>query len=122
MMATRSVFNPVTQQHEDAELTVDHNNEIVLQFAGGHFHKFPSAHPDGTPTTAAELDEFIAALEESNKGQIVITPEYEAARAAEKAAAYALIGETPPAPAVELDAVVEGGEVAAESGSGAAVV
>ena len=87
-MATRQLFNARTQQVEDATFTVDHNNEIVATFADGGFVKFRAG------LTAPEFEALIQAHEDSNRGQIVITPEYEAALAAERQASLDLIGET----------------------------
>lgn len=90
-MATKKIFHAKTQQVEDAELTVDQNNEIVATFADGAFVKFPAG------IDADTLDKLIAAQEEANTGQEVITAEQEAATAAERAASFAAIGEVDPA-------------------------
>ena len=39
---TRQIFNAITQQVEEATMTVDHNNEIIATFADGNFVKFPA--------------------------------------------------------------------------------
>jgi len=85
-MPTREIFNALTQQLEDAELTVDHNNEIVATFKDGSFLKFPAG------LTKDDFEEQIRLHQVHNEGQEVITPEVEAAKAAERAASLALIG------------------------------
>lgn len=90
-MATRTIFNAATQQVEDAELTVDQNNEIVATFTDGNFIKFPAG------LTSEEFEAQIAAHQSANEGQVVITAEMEAAEAAERQASEALInGNTMP--------------------------
>lgn len=88
-MAQKDIFNPLTQQVEPADMSVDHNNEIIATFADGHFLKFPGG------LTEEEFSDHIDAVEEANKGQEVITPEMEAANEAARASNLALIGETP---------------------------
>lgn len=104
-MATKQIFHAKTQQVEDVEVTVDANNEIVATFADGHTLKFPAG------IDAATLDKLIAAHEKANTGQEPVTEEQVAAQAAEQAASYAAIGETPPVPEVESGAEVVAPEV-----------
>jgi hypothetical protein len=80
------VFNAITQQLEDVEWSVDHNNEILATFADGHFYKFPAG------LSKDELEVLVDA-HKANEGQEVITPEIEAAQEAEKAEAVALVDE-----------------------------
>jgi hypothetical protein len=90
-MPTRQIFNATTQQVEEAELSVDQNNEIVATFADGNFVKFPAG------MTAEEFEKQIALVQAHNEGQEIVTPEMEAAKEAERAASLALInGNTMP--------------------------
>lgn len=86
-MATRQIFNASTQQAEDAELTVDNNNEIVATFTDESFLKFPAG------LTEDEFNSQIDTVQEANDGQEVITPEMEAAVAEQRAASLELIGD-----------------------------
>lgn len=88
-MSKIKLFNARTQKVEDAEATVDADNEIVCTFADGGFVKFPAG------LTQEEFDKAIALHEEHNTGQEIITPETEAARLAERNNSLALIGEKP---------------------------
>lgn len=81
------VFNAKTQQLEDVTWSVDKNGEVVCTFADGHFYKFPAG------SSKAEIEEYVAKHEQQNAGQVVITPEMEAAQAEADAAAKALIDE-----------------------------
>jgi hypothetical protein len=90
---TRKIFNATSQQVEDAELSVDDNNEIIATFADNSFLKFPAG------LTAAQFDAQISAIQKSNVGKQVITPETEAALAKERANSLALIGAAPESPA-----------------------
>lgn len=89
------VFNAKSQQLEDVVWSVDANNEIVCTFADGHFYKFPGG------LTQEELKAQVDALQASNEGQEIITPEMEAAAAEERAANEELVnslnGNTMPA-------------------------
>lgn len=87
-MSTMQIFNAQTQAVEDAEMTVDANNEIVGTFADGSIVKFPAG------LTKEQFDALIAMHEEANTGQEIITPEMEAEMAAQRAASLELIGET----------------------------
>lgn len=89
-MATRKLFNAASQTVEEAELSVDKNNEIVATFADGTFVKF-AAGLDKEGFEAA-----IVAHQAANEGQEVITPEMEAEQAALRANSFALIGEDEP--------------------------
>jgi hypothetical protein len=107
-MPVRQIFNAATQQIEDAEMSVDANNEIVATFADGSFVKFPSVivalepTADGTETITTEspmtvevLNDLITKHEEANRGQEIITAEVEQARVDQRNNALSLIGETP---------------------------
>lgn len=85
-MPTRDIFNAATQQVEPAELSVDHNNEIIATFKAGSFLKFPAG------LSQKDFDTHIELVQVHNEGQEVITPEAEAAKAKERAASLALIG------------------------------
>lgn len=86
-MPTRQIFNARTQSVEDAELSVDEkSHEILATFADESFVKFPPG------LDADTFSALIAAHFADNKGQRVITPEQEAAEAAEYKASLALIG------------------------------
>lgn len=85
-MPSKPIFNALTQAVEDAELSVDHNNEIVATFADGSFLKFPAG------ISKKEFADQIKLVEVHNEGQEVITPEVEAAKAAERQASLDLIG------------------------------
>jgi len=91
-MPTREIFNANTQQVEPAELTVDHNNDIVATFQDGSFLKFPAG------LDRQQFEDQINLVQVHNQGQEVITPEYEAAKEAERAASLALIGDTSDVP------------------------
>lgn len=82
---TREIFNAKTQKVEEAQLYVDNNNEIVATFEDGSFVKFPIG------MTAKEFESAIAAHQEANHGQEVVTPEIEAQRVKDRAASEALI-------------------------------
>lgn len=86
-MPVRNIFNASTQQVEEAELTVDHNGEIVATFEDGSFLKFPAG------LTKAEFNEQIKLHKEHNQGQEVITPEMEAEAQKQRAASLELIGD-----------------------------
>lgn len=86
-MPTRTLFNARTQQDEDADFSVDHNNEIVGRFADGGIKKFPAG------LNAEQFEELIARHKEANTGQVVITEELLAEQAAARNASLALIGE-----------------------------
>lgn len=81
------VFNAKTQALETPAWHVDDNGELVCTFSDGHFYKFP-----GT-ITKDELAEQVAAMQTSNEGQEIITPEMEEAKAAARASAEALAAE-----------------------------
>lgn len=85
-MTTKKIFNAATQQLEDAELTVDANNEIVATFSDEGFVKFPAG------LTSKEFDHLIAETQSANEGQEVITPEYLEAKMRDRAASLKLIG------------------------------
>jgi hypothetical protein len=87
-MPTRKVFNNAAQQVEDAELTVDHNNEIVITFKDKSFFKLPAG------LTKKEFEAALEAHEVHNKGKELVTPEMIAAAEKERAASLALIGES----------------------------
>lgn len=87
-MATKELFNARTQQIEEAELTVDKNNEIVATFEDGGFIKFPAG------MTKAEFTKALKLHEKHNVGQEPVDPEEEAAREAERLNSLKLIGET----------------------------
>ena len=87
-MANGKLFNARTQQVEEATFYVDKNNEIVAQFADGSHVKFPAG------LTKQELQSLIVEHEKANSGQVVITPEMEAAQAAERKQSLDLIGAT----------------------------
>lgn len=86
-MAKKELFNAKTQQVEEADFLVDEHNDIVATFDDGGVVKFPAG------LTAEEFSEAIAAHEETNLGQEVITEEMEAEKAAQREASLALIGE-----------------------------
>jgi len=86
------IFNARTQEIEDAEMSVDDNNEIVATFADGGFVKFPAG------LSEKDFEELIGLHQEHNEGQEVITPEMEAETARLRAASQALIGGEPDAP------------------------
>lgn len=86
-MAKRNIFNARTQQVEKAELTVDHNGEIVATFEDGGFIKFPAG------LTEVELNDQIKLHEDHNKGQEIITPEAIAEAQNKRAASLELIGD-----------------------------
>lgn len=88
-MSTMQIFNAKSQTVEDAEMTVDANNEIVATFEDGGIVKFPAG------LAQDEFDALITAHKETNTGQEIITPETEAKKAAERNASLELIGETP---------------------------
>lgn len=90
-MATKQLFNAKTQQVEDAELTVDANNEIVATFADGCVLKFPAGLTD------KQFEKLVEKHQSGNEGQEVITAEMEAERDKERSASFALIGEVDPA-------------------------
>lgn len=94
-MPSRDIFNAATQQVEPAELTVDHNNEIVATFKDGSFLKFPAG------LSKKDFEEQITLHQVHNEGQEVITPEYEAAKAAERKASLDLIGADDAEPVAE---------------------
>ncbi len=81
------IFNARTQQVEEAEMSVDANNEIVATFDDGTIVKFPSG------LTKAEFTKLIKAHKDANEGQEVITPEMEAEADKLRAASLALIGD-----------------------------
>lgn len=87
-MSKRDIFNTRTQQVEEAELTVDANNEIVATFEDGGIVKFPAG------VGKAELAQLIKQHQDANEGQEIITPEQEAEREAERNKALEVIGET----------------------------
>lgn len=87
-MPTRQLFNAQTQKLEDAELTVDKNNEIVATFADESFIKFPAG------LTKDEFESHIAAHQSANEGQEVISEEQQAEADAERQNSLDLIGET----------------------------
>lgn len=87
-MPVRELFNAKTQQLEDAEMTVDDNNEIVATFADGGIIKFPAS------LTKPEFEKLITQHEKRNTGQEVITDEVLELQAAEKANSEELIGLT----------------------------
>lgn len=84
-MPKRQLFNANTQQLEDAELTVDDNNEIIATFSDDSFIKFPPS------LTQDEFDTLIARHEEQNSGHSVITAESEEIAQAERDNSHALI-------------------------------
>ena len=88
------VFNARTQQLEDVTWKVDDNNELVASFADGTFLKFPAG------TTEEDLKTLVEAHQAANEGQEVITPEQEAAAAAQRQANEELVaklnGDTTP--------------------------
>lgn len=110
-MSTMQIFNARSQQVEDAEMSVDANNEIVATFQDGGFIKFPAG------LTKDEFDALIVKHEEDNKGQEIITPEMEAEKVAERAASLELIGETetPTEEATDVTTAAEDANLAAES-------
>lgn len=83
------IFNAKTQQVEEAEMTVDNNNEIVATFDDGGIVKFPAGLSDD------EFQKLVSEHSLANAGQEIITPETEAAAAKEREASMALIGEQP---------------------------
>lgn len=89
-MATRELFNANTQQLEEAELSVDANNEIVATFTDGSVLKFPAG------LTSKQLDKLAETHHTANDGKEIVTDEMEKANAAERAASFELIGETDP--------------------------
>lgn len=89
-MPTRQIFNARTQQTETAEMSVDHNNEIVATFKDGSFVKFPAG------LTREQFEDLILAHEADNTGQEPITEESLAAEAELKANSNKLIGNTMP--------------------------
>lgn len=86
---TREIFNAATQKLEEASLSVDQNNEIVATFGDGHFLKFPPG------LTKEQFDTAIENVQKANEGQVVITPEMEAAVQEERNNSLALIGAEP---------------------------
>jgi hypothetical protein len=68
-------FNAVTQQVEDAVVTVDKNNEFLVTFADSSFLKFPADFD------VEDLKAGLKANEEANLGQ-VSAAEMEAQRVA----------------------------------------
>lgn len=74
------IFNAKTQQDEDVIFSVDQNSEIVATFPDGHFLKFPAG------ATVDEIQALAVTHKELNSGQEVITPEQEAAMAAQRQA------------------------------------
>jgi hypothetical protein len=86
MPAPATLFHAATQQHENVSWEVDANNEVVATFPDGRIVKFPAG------LTVEQFDELIRLHEEHNTGQVVITPEFEAAQAAERDASLALLG------------------------------
>ena len=91
------IFNATTQKIEDAVMSVDANDEIVATFKNGAFLKFPAG------LTKEEFEAQIQAVEDANKGQEVITPEYEAEKAARRAASLELIGNPIPDDGIQSD-------------------
>lgn len=81
------IFNAKTQQSEEVVFSVDPNREIIATFPDGHFLKFPAG------TSKEDLLSLIEEHEAANQGQEIITPEMEAAAAAEREAAEALVNE-----------------------------
>lgn len=79
------VFNARTQQLEDVTWHVEDNRELVATFADGSIVKFPAG------TTEVELSLLVTKHAESNQGQEIITPEQEAAYAAERKSADDLV-------------------------------
>lgn len=80
------IFNARTQAVEEAEMSVDANNEIVATFTDGGVVKFPAG------LSQKDFDKLIADHQSANEGQEVITPESEAQAAKLRAASEALIG------------------------------
>lgn len=88
-MAIKQLFNANNQQMEDAEFTVDANNEIVATFEDGSFIKFP----DGL--TKKQFETLIEKHRTDNEGQEVISPESEKELEAARKRNLDLIGEEP---------------------------
>lgn len=80
------IFNAKSQQIEDAEMSVDDNNEIVATFKDGGIVKFPAG------LSQADFDKLVQAHEDANKGQEVITEEMEQARIDARNASLKIIG------------------------------
>lgn len=78
-------LNAKTQQMEDVTFSVDKNKEIVCSFADGHFLKFPAG------TSKQQIIDLLEVHNRENAGKEIITPEMEAAEAAEQAEAQALV-------------------------------
>lgn len=87
-MPTRKLFNAKTQQVEDAEFTVDKNNEIVATFQDEGFIKFPAN------LTKDEFESLVADHQTANRGQESISPEEQAKMDAERQNSLDLIGDT----------------------------
>lgn len=85
-MPTRELFNAKSQQVEEAQLTVDFNNEIVATFEDGGIIKFPASLTD------TEFEKLITLHQKRNIGQEVITDEMLELQAEERANSLALIG------------------------------
>ena len=81
------LFNAVTQKEEEAEMSVDQNNEIVARFEDGNILKFPAG------LTKTEFKALVKKNREHNEGQEIIAPEMEAEAAKQRAASMALIEE-----------------------------
>jgi len=63
-MTTKTLFNPTTQQAEEASFSVDQNGDYVATFANGHFIKF-----NGTLSPEA-LQTALQDLKSINEGQV----------------------------------------------------
>lgn len=64
MSKTRAAFNAITQQVEDAEVTIDVQGDYLFTFADGSFFKLPGN------LSAKEIKEALAKYEAANIGQI----------------------------------------------------
>jgi hypothetical protein len=90
------LFNAKTQQDEETEAYVDHNNEIVATFADGSFVKFPAGLDKET------LDTLIVEHKTANEGQEVITEEMETEAQNQRANSEALIEDKTNAPTPDV--------------------
>lgn len=63
-MKIREAFNAITQQIEEAQVTIDQNGEYVFTFADNSFFKLPG------DLDKKGVDKALEAHEAANKGQL----------------------------------------------------
>lgn len=64
MSKAKAAFNAITQQVEDAEVTIDVHGDYLFTFADGSFFKLPGN------LSAKEIKEELAKYEAANIGQV----------------------------------------------------